>query len=76
MDSKNTRTYKIEVDCANCANNIESALRKLPDIEDVRVNFLTQKVKITFKENANIEKVMKIVAKACKKVDNDCNIYF
>ena len=33
------KTYKIEVDCANCANLMEEAARKTPGIQTATVNF-------------------------------------
>ncbi len=68
------KTYKIEVDCANCANKMELAAGKLPGVEAVAVNFLTQKITVSFAEDADPVAVMKQVEKACRKVDSDCTI--
>ena len=68
------KTYKIEVDCANCANLMEEAAKKVPGVENVVVNFMTQKMIVEFAENADPKKVMKDVLKACKKVEPDCEI--
>ncbi len=68
------QTYKIEVDCANCANKMELAAAKISGVEGVTVNFLTQKITVTFAENADPTAVMKQVEKACRKVDSDCTI--
>ena len=38
------KTYKIEVDCANCANLMEDAARKTKGVENAVVNFMTQKI--------------------------------
>ena len=38
------KTYKIEVDCANCANLMEEAANKIEGVEKARVNFMTQKM--------------------------------
>lgn len=35
------KTYKIEVDCANCANLMEEATRKTPGVAAATVNFMT-----------------------------------
>ena len=36
--------FKIEnLDCANCANELESALQKIDLIENVSISFMTQK---------------------------------
>jgi len=69
------KTYKIEVDCANCANKMEDAAKKVPGIADVTVNFMTQKIIVDFADGADDAAVMKQVLKACKKVEDDCEIY-
>ena len=38
------KTYKIEVDCANCANLMEDAARKTSGVQSATVNFMTQKM--------------------------------
>ena len=37
------KTYKIEVDCANCANLMEDAAKKTAGVANATVNFMTQK---------------------------------
>ena len=64
------KTYKIEVDCANCANLMEEATRKVPGVSTATVNFMTQKMIVEFAEGA----VMKEVLKVCRKVEPDCEI--
>lgn len=69
------KTYKIEVDCANCANKMEQAANKTDGIKEAVVNFMTQKMIVEFEDGANINAVMKDVLKNCKKVEDDCEIY-
>ena len=69
------KTYRIEVDCANCANKMEEAAGKIPGIADVTVNWMTQKMSVDFADGADADTVMKQVVKACKKVEDDCEIY-
>ena len=68
------KTYKIEVDCANCANLMEETAGKVPGVAKATVNFMTQKMIVAFQEGANEDEVMKEVLKACKKVEPDCEI--
>lgn len=70
------KTYGIEVDCANCANEMESAAKKVSGVKDANVNFMTQKMTVEFSEEADEKSVMKAVFKACKKVEPDCSIEF
>ena len=66
------KTYKIEVDCANCANLMEDATKKTEGVADATVNFMTQKMSVEFIDGADEKAVMKNVVKACKKVEDDC----
>lgn len=68
------KTYTIEVDCANCANLMEQAAGKVDGVEAASVNFMMQRMSITFCDGADEKKTMKAVLKACKKVEPDCEI--
>ena len=69
------KNYKIEVDCANCANKMEEAAQKTAGVKSAVVNFMAQKMTVEFEEGAEPEAVMENVVKACKKVEDDCEIY-
>lgn len=69
------KSYKIEVDCANCANLMEEAARKTAGVQTATVNFMTQKMIVEFREGQEPAGVMQNVVKACKKVEPDCEIY-
>ena len=47
-DFRNEKTYKIEVDCANCANLMEEAARKTAGVASATANFMTQKKIVEF----------------------------
>ena len=68
------KTYKIEVDCANCANLMEQAAKKTSGVADASVNFMVLKMTVDFEEGADEKRVMKDVFKACRKVEPDCEI--
>ena len=42
------KTYKIDVDCANCANLMEAAARKTAGVQTATVNFMAQKMIVEF----------------------------
>lgn len=69
------KTYKIEVDCANCANKMEVAAKETKGVKDVTVNFMTLKMIVEFEEDADVKAVMQDVLKNCKKVEDDCEIF-
>jgi copper chaperone CopZ len=68
------KVYKIEVDCANCANLMEQATRKLEGVASATVNFMTQKITVEFQDGADPKAVMQNVLKACRKIEPDCQI--
>ena len=68
------KTYKIEVDCANCANKMEEAAKKTAGVKTATVNFMTQKMIVEFEDGQEPKAVMQAVLKACKKVEPDCTI--
>ena len=69
------KTYKIDVDCANCANLMEEAAKGTPGVQDAVVSFMTLKMKVTFEDGADEAAVMGEVLKNCKKAEPDCEIY-
>ena len=71
-----TKTYKIEVDCANCANKMEEAANKTEGVKSAVVNFMALKMKIEFEDGVDEVQVIKKVLKNCRKVEDDCEIYF
>lgn len=69
------KTYKIDVDCANCANLMEDAANKTSGVKNATVNFMTLKMIVEFDEGQEPKTVMEDVLKACKKVEPDCEIF-
>lgn len=69
-----SKTFKIEVDCANCANLVEEAAKKVEGVKDLTISFMTQKLKVTFEEGVDEDAVMANVLKTAKKVESDFEI--
>ena len=69
------KSYKIEVDCANCANKMEEAAKHTAGVKDAVVNFMTLKMNVEFEEGHDPKAVMQEVRKNCKKVEDDCEVY-
>ena len=65
------KVYKIEVDCANCANKMELLASKTEGVLSASVNFMAQKMTVEFAEGAQIASVVKEIEKKCKRVDSD-----
>lgn len=69
------KSYKIDVDCANCASKMETAAKKTAGVKDAVVNFMALKMNVEFEENQDPKEVMQEVRKNCKKVEDDCEIF-
>ncbi|MCQ2400604.1 MAG: cation transporter [Lachnospiraceae bacterium] len=69
------KTYKIEVDCANCANKMEEAAKNTEGVKDAVVNFMALKMTVEFVEGADPKEVMKKVLDNCRIVEDECEIY-
>ena len=69
------KTYKIDVDCANCANKMEEAAKNTAGVKDATVNFMMLKMIVEFENGQDPKAVMKDVLKNCKKVEDDCEIF-
>ena len=69
------KTYKIDVDCANCANLMEIEARKTAGVRDAVVSFMTLKMKVEFDDGVDVGEVMSRVRENCKRVEKDCEIF-
>ena len=69
------KTYKMDVDCANCANKMEEAAKNTAGVKDATVNFMMLKMIVEFEDGQDPKAVMKDVLKNCKKVEDDCEIF-
>ncbi len=68
------KTFKlIDLDCANCAAKMETAIKKIDGVADASVSFMAQKMTVEA-DDARFDSIMKQIVKACKKVEPDCEI--
>ena len=70
-----SKTFRIEVDCANCANLVEDAAKKVSGVKELPISFMTQKMKVDFEEGTDPETVMSEILKVAKKVEPDFEIF-
>ena len=69
------KTYKIDVDCANCAAKMEEAAKNTAGVKDATVNFMTLKMIVEFEDGCDPKSDMPDVLKNCKKVEDYCEIF-
>ena len=66
--------YKLdEIDCANCARELQDALVKLPGVKSVSVNFMTQKLTLEADDDA-YDEVFQRVLKTVADREPDCEV--
>ena len=63
----------LDLDCANCAAKMETAIRNIDGVHSVSVNFITQKMIIDI-DDGNVESLLKEIKTVCKKVEPDCTL--
>ena len=68
------KKFKLEdLDCANCAAKMETAIKKIPGVNDASVSFMTQKMMVDA-EDDKFDAIMQEVVKVCARVEPDCKI--
>ena len=68
------KSYKIEVDCANCANLVENAARKVSGVKTLTISFMTQKMKIEYEDDVQPEEVLKEIIRVAKRIEPDFKV--
>lgn len=68
------KKYNIEgLDCANCARELEEAITKIDGISSVVINFMMQKMEITYDEE-NEKEILSNLKKVIKKEEPDVSL--
>lgn len=67
------KKFKIEVDCANCAAKIETAVKALPGVEDASVSFMTQKM-LLVADDVRFDEILQQAVRTAKKIEPDFEI--
>ena len=62
------KKFKIEVDCANCANLMEDATKKTEGVKDAVVSFMAQSMTVEFADGADEKEA---VTALCELVSNN-----
>lgn len=70
------KKYKFQIndlDCANCANELENKLKKINSINNVSISFMTERLCFECNED-DLEKSLKEIHKVIKKEEPDVTI--
>ena len=68
------KTYRITVECANCANKMERAIQKLPGVESASISFMTQKLVLEWADSLPECEVVENIQGCCKKIERGFSI--
>lgn len=62
-----------DLDCANCAAKLEEAISQIPELSNVSVNFMAQK--LSFETNSdNLEEIIKQIRQVISKIEPECEL--
>ena len=68
------KSYKLtNLDCANCAAKMESAINKFDGVNKATVSFMTQKLTLDV-EDSKFVSVLKQTITTINKIEPDCKI--
>ena len=68
------KSFKLdEIDCANCARELQDGLAKLDGVKSVSVNFMTQKLTLEA-DDAEFDDVLDRVVDFTADAEPDCEI--
>ena len=68
------KSYKLQdLDCANCAAKMETAINKINGVNKATVSFMTQKMTVDA-DDERFDEIMDEVVRVCAKVEPDCQI--
>ncbi len=68
------KVFKLdEIDCANCARELQEGLAKLDGVQSVSVNFMTQKLTLEA-DDAEFDAVLERVVDYTAENEPDCEI--
>lgn len=70
------KNYKLKIeglDCANCANTLESEISKIEFINNVSISIMSQRLSFNCEED-NYDEAVKLIKKIIKKEEPDVTI--
>ncbi len=68
------KSFKLEdLDCANCAAKMETAIKKLDGVKDATVSFILQKM-TREAEDERFDEVLKAAVECIARVEPDCRV--
>ena len=63
----------VDLDCANCAAKMETAIQKIPGVHGAAVSFMSQRLTLDA-EDSRFEEILDEVVQVCRRIEPDCQI--
>lgn len=63
----------VDLDCANCAAKMETAIKKIKGVNHATVSFMSQKMTIDADDD-HFQEIITEIVKVCKRIEPDCII--
>ena len=67
------KKFECEIDCANCAAEIQDAISKINGVQSVKVNFLMQKFSLEA-EDERFDEILKEAIRIGKTIEPDFKV--
>ena len=67
------KKFKIEVECANCAAKIETAVKAIPGVNSASVSFMTQKMLLDA-DDGRFDEILQQAVRTAKRIEPDFEI--
>ena len=64
------KKYNCEIDCAACADKVAEAIKKIDGVNDVSINFMTQKMKLNA-EDARFDEILEEAIRVGQRIESD-----
>lgn len=61
----------VNLDCANCAAKMETAIGKIDGVESAVVSFMAQKLTLVA-DDERFDAIVELAEAACRRIDVDC----
>lgn len=61
----------VNLDCANCAAKMETAIGKIDGVESAVVSFMAQKLTLVA-DDERFDAIVELAEAACRRIDADC----
>ena len=70
-------TYRIEIDCANCARKVEAAINELPEVESAVLSYVNKTLVIEVENELEVEypEIEKMIMDTAKSVESDFEMW-